>query len=159
MVKKQVIIATEAQIAKRFKIAERTVRECFKAARIGPAKYNFLECVDIYIEKTNVKDTESSDSQLNDSRTKLNNAKLAILEGDYVHIDEVSTLVSGMLFNFKNKILSLVKKIPPELFGKPEKTFEKIVLKHVTIAINELKEFKELLDEGEKDSKKSEGID
>lgn len=155
MVEKQTIIATETQLAKRFKFSERKVRDYFKTARVGPAKYNFLECVDIYIEKTGRKEDKTSDESLNKSRADLNNAKLAILEGNYVHVDEVSTLISGMLFRFKNKILSLIKKIPPELFDKSEKDYEKIIMKHVNAVISELKEFKELRDEGKKEFEES----
>lgn len=145
MVKKQIISATESQLAKRFKFSERKVRDYFKAARIGPAKYNFLECVDIFIEKANGTDDKSIEKNLNESRRKLNDAKLQILEGNYIHINDVSLLISAMLFRFKSKVLSLPKKIPPELYGKEEKQYEKVILKHVLLAAEELKEFEEMM--------------
>ena len=52
----QEILATENRLAKIFQFSERKVREYFKAARVSPGKYNFIQAVEIFVEKNSGKD-------------------------------------------------------------------------------------------------------
>ena len=52
----QEILATENKLAKIFQFSERKVREYFKAARVSPGKYNFIQAVEIFVEKNSGKD-------------------------------------------------------------------------------------------------------
>lgn len=146
MVKKEPkIIVSEARLAKIFRFSERKVRDYFKEARSAPGKYELLKCMDIYIDRSSGSDEKEA---LTKVQRETGEKKLAILNGEYVSQEEVSHLVSEMLFKFKNKFLSLHKKIRVALIGQEEKKYEDIILKHLLVVMNELKEFEELKQNG-----------
>ncbi|SKA01455.1 hypothetical protein SAMN02745174_02273 [Cetobacterium ceti] len=143
------IEATENQLARLFKESERTIRDKYKQARIAPGKYDLINVIETYV--SNIKKTISKDEieeiekNYKKSKVALNEAKLKIIEEEYISIDEVTEAVSTMIFNFKSKIMSLPKKIVIDL-KKCTTSFEqeKTIERHVKKALGELKEYLEL---------------
>ncbi|MEJ6471067.1 hypothetical protein LH398_03915 [Fusobacterium nucleatum] len=52
----QEILATKINWLRYFNFQKRKVREYFKAARVSPGKYNFIQAVEIFVEKILEKD-------------------------------------------------------------------------------------------------------
>lgn len=147
------IEATENQISRLFKISERTIRANYKEAKIAPGIYDLVQVIEIYVSK--VKNIDGKDELLEEekkykaSKVALNEARLKILEGEYISIQEATDAVSTMLFNFKSKIMSLPKKIANDLKKyKTAEEKEKAIERHLKNAITELKGYLEL--KGEK---------
>lgn len=143
------IEATENQISRLFKISERTIRANYKEAKIAPGIYDLVQVIEIFVSK--VKNIDGKDELLEAekkykaSKVALNEAKLKIIEGEYISIEDATEAVSTMLFNFKSKIMSLPKKIVVDL-KKCETTGEKekAIERHLKKALGQLKGFLEI---------------
>lgn len=143
------IKANENQIMRLLKISDRTIRENYKEAKIEPGIYDLIKVIEIYVEKVGSLDDKEDlikeEKKYKKSRVDLNEARLKILEGEYISIQEATEAVSIMLFNFKSKIMSLPKKITVDL--KKHKTSaeqEKVIERHLKNALGELKDYLEL---------------
>ena len=143
------IEANENQIMRLLKISDRTIRENYKEAKIEPGIYDLIKVIEIYVEKVGSLDDKEDlikeEKKYKKSRVDLNEARLKILEGEYISIQEATEAVSIMLFNFKSKIMSLPKKITVDL--KKHKTLaeqEKVIERHLKNALGELKDYLEL---------------
>lgn len=143
------IEATENQISRLFKISERTIRENYKDAKVSPGVYDLIQVIEIYVSKVKNLDTKDillkAEKEYKQSKVDLNKARLKIIEGEYISMEEATEAVSTMLFNFKSKIMSLPKKIVVDLkkcetTGEKEKTIER----HLKKAIGQLKGFLEM---------------
>ncbi|MGL4902295.1 MAG: hypothetical protein ACRC3I_04420, partial [Cetobacterium sp.] len=113
------IEATENQISRLFKISERTIRENYKDAKVSPGVYDLIQVIEIYVSKVKNLDTKDilleAEKEYKQSKVDLNKARLKIIEGEYISMEEATEAVSTMLFNFKSKIMSLPKKIVVDL--------------------------------------------
>ena len=143
------IEANENQIMRLLKISDRTIRENYKEAKIEPGIYDLIKVIEIYVEKVGSLDDKEDlikeEKKYKKSRVDLNEARLKILEGEYISIQEATEAVSIMLFNYKSKIMSLPKKITVDL--KKHKTpaeQEKVIERHLKNALGELKDYLEL---------------
>ena len=142
------IEATENQVSRLFKISERTIRENYKDAKVSPGVYDLIQVIEIYVSKVKNLDTKDilfeAEKEYKQSKVDLNKARLKIIEGEYISMEEATEAVSTMLFNFKSKIMSLPKKIVVDL-KKCETTAEKekIIERHLKKAIGQLKGFLE----------------
>lgn len=142
------IEATENQVSRLFKISERTIRENYKDAKVSPGVYDLIQVIEIYVSKVKNLDTKDilleAEKEYKQSKVDLNKARLKIIEGEYISMEEATEAVSTMLFNFKSKIMSLPKKIVVDL-KKCEITAEKekIIERHLKKAIGQLKGFLE----------------
>lgn len=143
------IEVTENQISRLFKISERTIRENYKDAKVSPGVYNLIQVIEIYVSKVKNLDTKDilleAEKEYKQSKVDLNKARLKIIEGEYISMEDATEAVSTMLFNFKSKIMSLPKKIVVDLktcgtTGEKEKTIER----HLKKAIGQLKGFLEM---------------
>ena len=146
------ITATENQLTRLFQISDRTIRENYKAAKIAPGKYDLIKAVEIFVSSVKTLNDRSElvqcEKQYKLSQVALNDAKLKIIEKEYIPIDEAVESVSTMLFNFKSKIMSLPKKIILDL--KKYKTpgeQEKAIERHLKSSIGELKGYLEMKEE------------
>lgn len=142
------IEATENQISRLFKISERTIRQNYKDAKVSPGVYDLIQVIEIYVSKVENLDTKDilleAEKEYKQSKVDLNKARLKIIEGEYISMEEATEAVSTMLFNFKSKIMSLPKKIVVDL-KKCETTAEKekTIERHLKKAIGQLKGFLE----------------
>lgn len=142
------IEATENQISRLFKISERTIRQNYKNAKVSPGVYDLIQVIEIYVSKVENLDTKDilleAEKEYKQSKVDLNKARLKIIEGEYISMEEATEAVSTMLFNFKSKIMSLPKKIIVDL-KKCETTAEKekTIERHLKKAIGQLKGFLE----------------
>lgn len=143
------ITATENQLTRLLQISDRTIRENYKTAKISPGKYDLIKAIEIFVSSVKVANDRSelveSEKLYKLSQVALNDAKLKIIEKEYISVDEAVESVSTMLFNFKSKIMSLPKKIMLDLKkSKSAGEQEKIIEKHLKHAIGELKGYLEI---------------
>ena len=122
----QEILATESKLAKIFQFSERKVREYFKSARVSPGKYNFIQGVEIFVEKNSGQDEVS---ELKRAEKELKEYKLQILKKEYHHESDVIRIVSNMNYNFKSKLMALPSKISVQLLNKENQLEVKEILK------------------------------
>nr|DAK88987.1 MAG TPA: Protein of unknown function (DUF1441) [Caudoviricetes sp.] len=122
----QEILVTESKLAKIFQFSERKVREYFKSARVSPGKYNFIQAVEIFVEKNSGQDEVS---ELKRAEKELKEYKLQILKKEYHHESDVIRIVSNMNYNFKSKLMALPSKISVQLLNKENQLEVKEILK------------------------------
>lgn len=136
----QEILATENKLAKIFQFSERKVREYFKAARVSPGKYNFIQAVEIFVEKNSGKDEAA---ELKRAEKDLKEYKLQILKKEYHHESDVVRIVSNMNYNFKSKLMAIPSKISVQLLNKNNQLeIEDILKKAVINVLEELVDYK-----------------
>lgn len=101
-----------------------------------------------YLRKNNPESEESID--YNAERAKLVRAKrmneefeLKIKENKLHNSEDVETIMTDMLINFKSRLMSIPSKLSPVLSKKTDKTeIFKILKEHIDEALNELSDFK-----------------
>lgn len=136
----QEILATESKLAKIFQFSERKVREYFKSARVSPGKYNFIQAVEIFVEKNSGQDEVS---ELKRAEKELKEYKLQILKKEYHHESDVIRIVSNMNYNFKSKLMALPSKLSVQLLNKNNQLeIEDILKKAVINILEELVDYK-----------------
>ena len=117
----QEILATENKLAKIFQFSERKVREYFKTARVSPGKYNFIQAVEIFVEKNSGKDEA---------------AELKRAEKDVIRI------VSDMNYRIKSKLITIPKKVSILILNKSNQLeVEKILKDEINNVLEELTEY------------------
>ena len=137
--KMQEILATENKLAKIFQFSERKVREYFKAARVSPGKYNFIQAVEIFVEKNSGQDEVS---ELKRAEKELKEYKLQILKKEYHHESDVVRIVSNMNYNFKSKLMAIPKKVSILILNKSNQLeIEKILKEEINNVLEELTEY------------------
>ena len=127
---------TEKRLVSLFKISERKIRDDFKSVRVGTGKYDLLGCIEIYVENTQGKNDKIELDRVN---KELQEFKLGILKKEYYSVEEVDNAVSDMLFNFKNKLLSLPRKLSNKLKNIEENEWEEAIEKMVDGALEEIR--------------------
>lgn len=141
------IIISEKKLTELFGIAERTIRESYKEAKVENAKYDLIEFIKKYVslkkKKSSNEDLIKAEKELKKSRKDLNEARLKIINKEYLPVDELEEGISSMIFNFKNKLLSLPKKIVVDLEKNKTGNKEKIIEEQILKVLNELKEYED----------------
>lgn len=139
------IIISEKKLTELFGIAERTIRESYKEVKVENAKYDLIEFIKKYVslqeKKSSNEDLVEAEKELKKSRKDLNEARLKIINKEYLPVDELEEGISSMIFNFKNKLLSLPKKIVVDLEKNKTGNKEKIIETQILKVLNELKEY------------------
>ena len=130
------IIATEKRIAKTFKYSVRKVRDYFKEARVSPGKYDFLICVEIFVDNSSGLDEKNELSKINREMIEL---KMKILKEEYHDVEVVQVFIMDIIHNFKNKLLNNPKELVKELKKKDSQDWEEIIENHILKALKELK--------------------
>lgn len=137
--KMQEILATENKLAKIFQFSERKVREYFKAARVSPGKYNFIQAVEIFVEKNSGKDEAA---ELKRAEKDLKEFKLKILKKEYHSEKDVVRIVSDMNYRIKSKLITIPKKVSILILNKSNQLeIEKILKDEINNALEELTEY------------------
>lgn len=137
--KMQEILATENKLAKIFQFSERKVREYFKAARVSPGKYNFIQAVEIFIEKNSGKDEAA---ELKRAEKDLKEFKLKILKKEYHSEKDVIKIVSDMNYRIKSKLITIPKKVSILILNKSNQLeVEKILKDEINNVLEELTEY------------------
>ncbi|MGL6121063.1 MAG: hypothetical protein ACRC0V_11255, partial [Fusobacteriaceae bacterium] len=143
------VVICEKSIIELFEIPGRTVRENYKEAKVSAGNYDLKQVIKIFSNYKNKNSTEidilESEKNLKESKTKLNETRIKILEQEYIPVDELQEEISNMIFNFKNKLLSIPKKIVVDLEKNKNSSVnkEKIIEKYILSALAELKEYGE----------------
>lgn len=137
--KMQEILATENKLAKIFQFSERKVREYFKAARVSPGKYNFIQAVEIFVEKNSGKDEAA---ELKRAEKDLKEFKLKILKKEYHSEKDVIRIVSDMNYRIKSKLITIPKKVSILILNKSNQLeVEKILKEEINNVLEELTEY------------------
>lgn len=137
--KMQEILATENKLAKIFQFSERKVREYFKAARVSPGKYNFIQAVEIFVEKNSGKDEAA---ELKRAEKDLKEFKLKILKKEYHSEKDVIRIVSDMNYRIKSKLITIPKKVSILILNKSNQLeVEKILKDEINNVLEELTEY------------------
>ena len=137
--KMQEILATENKLAKIFQFSERKVREYFKAARVSPGKYNFIQAVEIFVEKNSGKDEAA---ELKRAEKDLKEFKLKILKKEYHSEKDVIKIVSDMNYRIKSKLITIPKKVSILILNKSNQLeVEKILKDEINNVLEELTEY------------------
>lgn len=137
--KMQEILATENKLAKIFQFSERKVREYFKAARVSPGKYNFIQAVEIFVEKNSGKDEAA---ELKRVEKDLKEFKLKILKKEYHSEKDVIRIVSDMNYRIKSKLITIPKKVSILILNKSNQLeVEKILKEEINNVLEELTEY------------------
>lgn len=137
--KMQEILATENKLAKIFQFSERKVREYFKAARVSPGKYNFIQAVEIFVEKNSGKDEAA---ELKRAEKDLKEFKLKILKKEYHSEKDVIRIVSDMNYRIKSKLITIPKKVSILILNKSNQLeIEKILKEEINNVLEELTEY------------------
>ena len=137
--KMQEILATENKLAKIFQFSERKVREYFKAARVSPGKYNFIQAVEIFVEKNSGKDEAA---ELKRAEKDLKEFKLKILKKEYHSEKDVIKIVSDMNYRIKYKLITIPKKVSILILNKSNQLeVEKILKDEINNVLEELTEY------------------
>lgn len=135
----QEILATENKLAKIFQFSERKVREYFKAVRVSPGKYNFIQAVEIFVEKNSGKDEAA---ELKRAEKDLKEFKLKILKKEYHSEKDVIRIVSDMNYRIKSKLITIPKKVSILILNKSNQLeIEKILKDEINNALEELTEY------------------
>ncbi|MGL5931913.1 MAG: hypothetical protein ACRCY7_03260 [Cetobacterium sp.] len=150
------IIAQESHLVDFFGMAERTVRSYFAEARVSPGKYNLIECIKIYVDKTKISAEEKEMKAIDVATKKL---RLEILENKYHKVEDIQRIVLDMLSNFKSKLTVIPIKLGQDLLGsnliqnESRLIVQDYIKKSLDEALNELsayeykeQEFDEVLD-------------
>lgn len=137
--KMQEILATENKLAKIFQFSERKVREYFKTARVSPGKYNFIQAVEIFVEKNSGKDEAA---ELKRAEKDLKEFKLKILKKEYHSEKDVIRIVSDMNYRIKSKLITIPKKVSILILNKSNQLeVEKILKEEINNVLEELTEY------------------
>lgn len=135
----QEILATENKLAKIFQFSERKVREYFKAARVSPGKYKFIQAVEIFVEKNSGKDEAA---ELKRAEKDLKEFKLKILKKEYHSEKDVIRIVSDMNYRIKSKLITIPKKVSILILNKSNQLeVEKILKEEINNVLEELTEY------------------
>ena len=151
-------------IARILDLTERRVRQLKEQGIIteySPGLYELVPTVHAYVNYLRRRNPESAENiDYNTERAKLIRAKrldvefdLGVKEGNLHTTEDVETVITDMLMNFKSRLMSVPSKLSPVLSKKTDKAeIHKIIKDTVDEALNELADFDKLF-------KKTEGED
>jgi phage terminase Nu1 subunit (DNA packaging protein) len=150
------IVCSTNELAAVLGVSDRWVRELAQGKILEQASrghFHLVESVQKYIEF--IKEGESSGNDKDQKHnyrkektllTKANREKaeieLAIIRGEVHRTEDVETIVSNMLNNFRSKILAIPVKVSPYLLAQTEMAIIQDILKtHLYEALTELKDY------------------
>ena len=164
-------VVTGKVVADTLGLTERRIRQLrqdgiIKETAYGSGLYRLAETVQAYIAFLTKGETNDNNAALNLAKEKalLMRAKreseeydLMLKRGDLHQTEEIRQIISGMLANFRSRLLSIPSKASPELAVKSDKAeiFE-ILKRLVDEALNELADFDELFPESPEEVIKTE---
>ncbi|MEA5057761.1 hypothetical protein SDC9_161250 [bioreactor metagenome] len=156
-------------VAQFLDISERRVRQLREEkviAEVRPGLYNILEANHAYIRFLRKQNPESEETiDYNTERAKLVRAKrkneeyeLQLKENRLHTAEDIETVMTDMLVNFKTRLMAIPTKISPSLCKKTnkEEIFE-LLKENIDEALNELSDFKGVFGEGVKKDEESDG--
>lgn len=157
-------VVTGKVVADTLGLTERRIRQLrqdgvIKETSYGSGLYRLPEAVQAYIAFITKGETSDGSAALDLSREKalLMKAKreseeydLMLKRGDLHQTEEIRQIISGMLANFRSRLLSIPSKASPELAVKSDKAeIHEILKRLVDEALNELADFDEMFPEND----------
>lgn len=156
-------------VARFLDISERRVRQLRDEkviAEIRPGLYDLKDTNHRYINYLRKRNPESEESiDYNTERAKLVRAKrkneeyeLQLKENQLHTAEDIETVMTDMLVNFKSRLMAIPSKLSPVLSKKTDKAeIFGLMKEHIDEALNELSDFKTIFGEGAKNDEESNG--
>ena len=118
-------------LSRRFKIKERYARDIFLDARNKKGHYDFLECIELYINYRDkqISDMEAKRDKLVDIKTETAQYKLEVLKKEYLPADEMEIFLGELTNKIKSKVMSIPSKAGRLLEGETDRLKIEAILK------------------------------
>ena len=148
----ELILITEARLAKQFLITERQVRSLFKEYKYAPKEYLYTKCVKKYISQLKSRKPDESEEaeKLKKIKRETQEFKLKILKDEYHSEEIIRDLLADIFIKFRSQLLSSSRKIAVEIEQNEDGNIKKIVEKHILKALEEMSRYDPSSNKGEK---------